>query len=358
MKKVFSVFAISCVLCAACGGGGGKNNAAKVEVPTGINDLQKERLSGNVESVRQRVYWALEKFGRMSKGKLQNMSAQDYLKIYDEDGFLTEEIHYDASDKEVSRKKIEYGNKRLVTKEEFYKDATLTESIVYTYNDANQLVKKEKIGSNGQVKEWSQYTYKNGWLEDEDLFKSDGTLTTKFVHVYKGGQLVERQKYWSGGSLAQKEYYQYNSNGQLEELFAEKYNNKIPSFERRIIYYDYNSWGDNESRIEYDEKGNEKIKIRDSYDAYGNLLESISTTLKLLDTAAATEENDESEDEDEEEEEVVVQFKELQAGNAYTYEYDEQKNWTQKITYKITTTGSGEQERTRQFYYDRVITYR
>jgi len=359
MKKIFFVLAVSCVLCAACGGGG-KNNGAKVDVPAGISDLQKERLSGNVESVRQRVYWALEKFGRKTMGKLQNMPVQDYLKIYDEDGFLIEEIHYDASDKEVSRKKIEYGDKRLVTKEEFYKDAALIESIVYAYNDEHQLVKKEKIGGDGQVKEWNEYTYKNGLLEDEDLYK-DGKLTAKFVHVYKDAQLIERQKYWGGGSLAQKEYYYYNAAGQLEELAAEKYNNKIPAFELRHSYSDYNSWGDYGLRVEYDENGDEKVNTRYSYDTYGNLLESLSTSLKLVETAAADkggESEDKGVDAEENEEDIVVQFEELQTGNAYTYEYDEQKNWTQKITYKINITARGEQERIRQFYYDRVITYR
>jgi hypothetical protein len=353
MKNTASIFIISCVLCAACGGGGGKKSAAKVENPIGVSDLQKERISGKVESVRQRVYWAVEKFGRMSTGKLQNMPTQDYLRKYDKDGFLTEEIYYDASDKEVSRKKVEYGSKHLVAKEEFYKDATLTESIVYTYNDKNLLVKKEKISSEGQIKEKTEYTYKNGLLEDEDLYK-DGKLITKHVHVYKGTKLVERQKYWSGGSLAQKEFYQYNSDGQLEELFAEKYNDKIPSFERRIAYSAYNSWGDHESQIEYDEKGSQKVNIRYSYDTYGNLLEAISTTLKLLNTPIQVEEGNENEEKTED----IVEFLELQTGNAYTYEYDEHKNWTQKITYKITTNGNGEQEKARQFYYDRVITYR
>lgn len=367
MKRILSILTISIALF-SCGGEGdnqqtggtGTAGAGKEQ----SNDLQKECLSGDVVSVRQRVYWALEKFGRMDKGKLQNMSAQDYLKRYDSDGFLIEQIHYDVNDKIVSSRKIEYGEAHRITKEEFYKGETLDEYVVYTYDENNRLDKKEKFNAAGQTKGWTTYIYypKTGLLQDEDLFKANGERQTKHVHIYdEDGRLTELQKYWGGGSPAQRERFSY-ADGNLSETLIEKYANKQYSFAGRTAYEGYNSFGYT-LKTEYDDNGDVKSHTSYSYDSYGNLKEVVTTTFKKEIITVDIEEQSIEENSDEgdefvyEEETAEIQpevvITEQRAGGANTYEYDEQNNWTQKITYKITDA-----EKVRQFYYDRVITYK
>jgi len=370
MKKVLSILTVSIALLSSCGGGGDnkqKEGAGAVEgEKKQVNDLQKERLSGDVVSVRQRVYWALEKFGRMDKGKLQNMPTQDYLKRYDKDGYLIEQIYYDMNEKIVNSKKIEYGKSHRIDKEQFYKGEVLDEYIVYTYDDNNRLIKKERFGGSGQMKEWNTYTYypETGLLQDEDLYKASGDRVTKFVHIYEDSKLSERQKYWGGGTLAQKEFFSYDGpSGEFSEVIVEKYNNKQASFVSHTKYEGYNSFGDYTLKTEYNDQGEEKSTTSYSYDSYGNLTELVTTTFTTVsnDVAAAQAAvavdsvggDDEGYSEVDDDAPATPGVTEQRSGNAYTYEYDNQKNWTQKITYKVTND-----EKARQFYYDRVITYK
>ncbi len=380
MKKAVFTLIICSTIFASCGGGGEQQQQANETGGTAVaeskkkpdNDLQKEHLSGNVVSVRQRVYWALEKFGRLDKGKLQNLPNHDFLKVYDKDGYLIEETHYDVNDKVVSNKKIEYGKSHRISKEEFYKGDSLDEYIVYTYDDNGKLTKKEKFGANGKIKESNGYIYyPDGLLQDEDLFKANGELSCKFVYIYDNSKLVEKQKYWGGGTLAQKEYFTYNANGNLSGVTVEKYNNKIASFVSRTGYEGYNLFGDYLAKTSYDEQGEEKSKTYYVYDPQGNLTEAIIKTtnvivkmVEVVDEAPIEETTGyDSIDGESVATTTEIRLEELktqtehQSGNTYTYEYDDNKNWIKKITYKVNDFDAPE-EKTRQFYYERVISYK
>ena len=361
MKKLLPVI-IACMALVACGGGsgsgGGGNNNNSVtnekakKLP--LTDLQQERLSDKVVSVRQRVYWAVEKFGRIDKGKLQNLPVQDYLKVYDNEGYLIEETHYDVSEKVVSYKKINYNAAHKITMEETYKESLLSERIVYTYDDNNRLVKKEKFDGEGKIKEWMQYTYgKNNLVEDEDWYKADGALNCKYIHVYDNAQrLTEKQKYWGGGSLAQKEYYYYENTGSnLKETASEKFKNKESSFDYRFVFNDYNSFGDYGEKKQYNEDGDEIAITTNTYNNLGHLTESTVITIKTVNAPTSTEDDTETETDN------TSITKLEQTGQAYEYGYDSSNNWTQKVTYKI--SGNDDSfKKDRQFYYERIIKYK
>jgi len=357
MKKLFPLIIIACMALGSC-----ENSASgekKVEqLP--LNDLQKDRLSGKVTSVRQRVYWALEKFGRMDKGKLQNMSSQDYLRVYNDDGYLIEATHYDASNKVVSSRKIEYNAARLITVEEIYKESALSERVVYTYDDDNRLIKKEKFNNEGKIKEWEQYLYgKNGLVQDEDWYKGDGTLSCKYVYIYDDAlRVTEKQKYWGGGSLAQKEYYYYDTaTGFLSETASEKYKNKEASFDYRYVFGNYNSFGDWCKRAQYNEDGDEIGTSKNTYNNLGHLTEFYTIVVKEIkvESAAMAEDDEAAEELDTS---PLSVFTAERSGQAYEYTYDEQHHWVQSITYNISGDDLAEAARERQFYYERIITYK
>ena len=53
------------------------------------NDLQKEKLLGNVKRVRQECYVAKEKFGEIIQSNRKNSLKDNYLKLYNEKGNKT-----------------------------------------------------------------------------------------------------------------------------------------------------------------------------------------------------------------------------------------------------------------------------
>jgi hypothetical protein len=366
MARLF--FMLTIVLCfASCGGGGQKN--ATADKP--VSDLTKEGIFGQVDSIRQRVYWCVEKFKRLEKGKLQNMVAQDFLKVYNKAGFLVEQTNYNVKDEIVSIRKITYNDKHLPIKEELFKGTELDEYIEYTYNDKNKISKMEKFDKSGAARERTEYTYykDSNLLMDEDQYNREGNLSVKFVRVYNGVKLIERQKYWGGGSPAQTEYYEYDNLGRLTSSHSDVYKDKVATFEKRTIYSYEDSSANYTERVEY--KQNERpVQNTRLFDEFGNVTESIFWTesvffpaSRMVSEKVAVEDADEEEGDEETVEvaEVEVEYAPdeiawiFQSGDAFTYKYDDKNNWSQKITYKCT---DDRDTKTRQFYYERIVSYR
>ncbi|MDR0506076.1 MAG: hypothetical protein LBH32_04575 [Dysgonamonadaceae bacterium] len=354
--------AVACLSFASCSGNSQqKKTDNESTIDTAVDsDLKKELIAGKVDSIRQRVYWCLEKFGRMEKGKLQNLPVHDFLKVYNKAGFLIEETHYNVNSEVVNSRKITYNADNLPASEELFKGVELSERIVYTYNEKNSLAKKEKFDGYGKSRERTEYSYYNDsyLLMDEDLYK-DGKLSVKYVYIYENSQLTKKHKYWGGGSLAQAESYKYDYDNHLASVFSETYKDKIAKFEKHIEYGEYTRFGEYGIKIEYDANGSQTAKITRTYDDFGNLTSYVPAALKqVADETDETEVNVEIRGEDieyEEYEETTPKQEWVSSpGDAYEYTYDDKNNWIQKITYKITENG----ERVRQFYFDRVIYYK
>jgi hypothetical protein len=386
IKILFTTMVIASLSLVSCGGGGGGKSKASAASEEGKNagmgritsDLEKELIAGKVTSVRQRVYWCLEKFGRLEKGRLQNMPANDFLKEYNSDGFLTEELHYDVNNAVVSMRKFYYDDEKRLESEESYKAEALVERTVYSYDPKGRIIKKETLDKDNKQLSRIEYNYndENGEC-DEDSYNNAGKLASKHVNKYSDGLLVERAKYWGGGTLVNREVYNYDEDKLVETILLK---GKEDNFERRTLYSKY--VGKNytvKSVYNSDEEGVEKTFYE--YDKRGNLLAYIYCVRanKALDsgetesgdtTSAKVEES--SEDEEDDSSEVsetnpVISFK--GTGNIYSYTFDEQNNWIQKVTYKVDTQYEGESfdnlsvstgqsgSDVRQFYYERIYTY-
>jgi hypothetical protein len=350
----------------SCGGSGKSGSPEAVAKKT--NDLQAEKLNGEVKSVRQRVYWSLEKFGRIEKGKLQNMQAQDFLKVYDTDGFLIEETHFDSQDAEVTHKVISYNGKNQPLKEES-NVAGKASAIVFTYENG-LLQQKEISDEKGQMKERFAYSYdENNLVMDEDRYNEKDQLTQKIVNIYQRNKLVEKQYYWGGGTPYKRERFDYDEKGNIASIYTDKYEKKEPVADGHVEFLGYNSFNDYLTKNVYN-KNDEKIEINDnSYDSQGNLTNRSTRKMKkeiieypeIIETTS-TVDGEDIDDYIMEESGVVTDniIREeivnwlLQSGEAYEYTYDRHNNWTRKITYKI----NEKEEKVRQFYYEREIEYR
>jgi hypothetical protein len=357
-------------------GGGGKDAKSSGNTQEGkINDLSKERLNGKVKTIRQRVYWAQEKFGRIEKGKLQKVRAQDYLKEYDKSGFLTEETYFDLRDSVISSHKITYGDEPgQITKEEFYDANKPTSTVTYTY-EGDELKQKEITDVAGKQKERYAYTYyDNGLLMDEDKYNAANQLVQKIVFQYNASKLpTEKQYYWGGGAPYRKEELKYDTNNNLCAVVTYKYVEKEPVFDGSVSYLQYNGTGNYQEKEIYN---NEEIKTEINeytYDQYGNLTEysiskfivnKINEVLEVVENAE-TAGNEATDGETETVVETVVETVETAVetdspgewaqgtGALYEYVYDENNNWTREITYKTEPIAKP----VRQFYYERIFVY-
>ena len=358
---VISLFIISC--------GGSNKSVENADTKAKENDLLAEKLSGDVQSVRQRVYWALDKFGRIEKGKLQNMKAHDFLKAYDKDGFLTEETYFDVNDVEQTRRVISYNDDNQRIKEEFYTVGKLTSVTNYSY-EKNLLTEKEILDESGKLKERSSYIYyDNDLLMDEDRYGANEQLTQKIVHLYDSENLlVEKQYYWGGGTPYKRERFFYDSRGNVASIYNDKYDKKEPIFDGNIEFLDYNAFRNYLTKNVYD-KNEEMFEINDYvYDQCGNLtyrsLKKLNKrtieyeeVIETADFSYGEEDDYIAENNDYASENIVretITEWVFNSGEAYEYAYDEQNNWTRKITYKI----DDKENKTRQFYYERIIEYR
>lgn len=368
MKASLSLSFVAVALAvASCGG------SPTLQSSSGqANDLTNDHLQGEVKSVRQRVFWALEKFGRMDKGKRQNLKSQDYLRLYDDKGFLVEETFFDARDSVLTRRTLTYDKPGQLIKEELYGGSKRLSSVRYTYANG-KLQQKETLDADGKQKERTTYVYYDTGLPmDEDKYNADNQLSQKIVCVYDGqNRLTEKQYYWGGGSPYKKEVLEYAGDGEFADVLitTSKYQNKEPVTEKKQTC-SYTAQGYDKLRTTYSLE--EEIAVEYSeydYDSYGNLTwwevrKQKAAKAKENATAAeekATEEETDSADADSAEledadvdsslySEEAAQW--TASGMSYEYAYDEKNNWTQKITYK---NENGEKK--RQFYYERIVEY-
>ena len=135
--------------------------------------------------------------------------------------------------------------------------------------------------------------------------------------------------------------------------------NKESAFDYRFVFSKYNAYGDWGEKIQYNEYGDKVSTILNTYNNLGHLTELFTIVVKEVKIGETTTADEDSEEEEEVEVpgELTISVTEG-SGQAYEYVYDEHNNWIQKITYKISGNDIAETGRDRQFYYERVITYK
>ncbi len=213
-------------------------------------DWEKDNLKGKVKSYTNIAYEAIEKNGKVQKGKRR----EDEL-----DNFL-----------------VKYGNKgNIVERNYYYYDGSL--SWKYTYKYDSKVNRIEENWCNFAGKLYYKYTFKydsRGNEIEKNEYDSDGSLSSKFTYKYDSkGNEIEKNTYNSDGKLIRKYTYKYGSKG-----------NKI---ECNIYTSDGSLIG--EETYKYDSKGNEieckgydlyqkytyKNKYEYEYDKHGNWTKQI-----------------------------------------------------------------------------------
>jgi len=275
------------------------------------------KLKGNVKTVTENSYNAVEKFGKLTKGDIITNKQLCYK--YDKAGKLIEEDYYN-SDKNGSGKKCYkiyiynskgqiqeayvYNIERPVTDNGSYRDDTETQHLLNEH-----LVSKSVYTLNSQ-----------GKIIEEAIYGPGGELQGKNINKTNAqGKTIEEAEYNANGALKKTYTYKYNSAGKkIQSECSDK--NGLKQIEK----YDANG-NNTEHILEYNGSaiGSEKHK----FDGSGNLTEVIATT-----------------------------FDGIEANVVYKYVMDKQGNYINKTSEKQTSL-NGRNGQSNQEIVERTLEY-
>lgn len=247
---------------------GGCNNT-KIEEKNST-DWKKDALNGNVKSIKEIEYMVINKFGETTKGGIYSVHLTEYnpignktndeikyfndnsgwkrIFIYDNDNHLVENSSYDLQKNLIWKIKFEYDEKGNITKEfktNIIDNQTYISIIIKKYNKQNQLI-------------------------ETNIYKTDGTLDSKFLYEYnKSGKVIVENFYDENGNLNDKGTYKYDEYGKIVE-FIEFGDKTITEYKKdETINTTFNS----ENELEYKTifKENKKYSITEYYDGENKL---------------------------------------------------------------------------------------
>ncbi len=262
--KIYSIITITSLLFFSC------NKSKEIK-----NDLQNQNLYGNVKSITEKTFFAVEKFGEIVKG----------------DKYWYDFVSISEYDEWVFNSYVEFNNKGYIIK---------AFSIIKEendYNDKNQLITKKYLSNDFKTATTETYKYDNkGYLiESNNNFSKDKTkyindkdgncielnqydsignlfnkVKTNFSYNKEGYRIVERKSYYADGSFSSHlktifdkngneiESYYYDESGKIYQKINSKYNSKnllIEYRERQEYRYKYTKFDSNKNwteKIEYE----------------------------------------------------------------------------------------------------------
>jgi len=347
-RTVVGTIFLSIILCCHPGW---NPSFAQAHCGSELPSLQK--LKGNVKSVKQFTYEAMEKFGKVEMGpKIKD--ALHFYRRYNPKGQMIEEVVYaskgfrmegrtqwvyDSKGNDVQVREFNSSGYLIAQSLKIYEDGRLKEK---TRLDKDQLIIYTVLYDYDQEGNWTESSQYNGYGELEKkvinrydslgnrieygYYDSNGALIEKKTYVLdKHDRELEYRLFHSGG-LEIKRVSRYDSLGRLRQVdrFTETevnwldrnvytYNREGQLIKRDFLsafgaitktIYQYNDRGRISSSVEYDAKDRIKREITYQYDDKGRLLK------------------------------VLAHHPKDSIRKKTTYEYDSWGNWTQKVDYK------------------------
>lgn len=259
-------------------------------------------LTGNVKTMAERTFEALDNFGKPEKGERGSNNA-DYTFLPNGD---------------IAEQNIYNQNGSLRTRH------------VYLYNSSGKLTEQNLYNPGGPLRVRYRYRYNGaGALTEQQSFKPDGSITAKYVNEYnKHGDLIKHTSYNNKNKLEEKIIYTYDS--AHNQIGWQSYDGDSVLLVKAV--YVYNLFGNMIEENLYDADGNLEKKSLMIYDANNR----VSTLVEYAGNYLMVK---------------TVQFKYDVQGNitdemwydkdnnvldhySNKYTYDKKKNWTKKMAYR------------------------
>jgi len=245
-----------------------------------INDSYstEKNLKGNIKFLKQSSYYAIDKFGEISKGdecyplilglypnevsfKQNNNPIKEFFNDKNPELIRTNIYKYNDL-----MKPVEYSN--------YDNSGDLVYKFLYTYNNKGLISETNSFLPNGNLDEKTIYKYNTlGKIAERSVYNPDGNLRCKWVNIYNDrGLLNEENYYYSDGRLYSKTTFDYDINGKIigsnEIKYIEKRNRKD--------FYKYDSKGNvTENKYIIDETRTVLRNYKYEYDVQGNWIKLI-----------------------------------------------------------------------------------
>lgn len=243
-----------------------------------VTTLEKIGLNGDIKSIEEKSYLAIEKFGDIEIGfrAIEYPWLKDYDIIFNSHGNATEKNWYNLQNKLTGKSLILYDKSFNQNENNYYSpDGSLIsktflkydlnknniESITYDkngivlniistdYNKFNQTIEEKFIDSTGSVLSKSIYAYDSNNNQIEHISYSKGQFEDKRLMTYNHkNQLISTTVYDIANNITARRIQKYNENNLLQE--TNDFDNNMKLTRREVYNYDLqNNWN---KKIVYD----------------------------------------------------------------------------------------------------------
>ncbi len=311
------------------------------------NDIAIFSVRGPVLSMQETAYEVIEEDGAIRKGKLTNK------------GMSVDGLHF-------LNYLVMFNKQGSLILSNNYRNEKLIDSIVYTYDSSNNLIKREKhkIDNNSHLvlfeEQFSQYNLNGNLIEKMTIKVSDSIITkTTFRydnrnncieenvfsnsnpnHTYPNLDIVSKhiRKYNLKGNLIKTKYYdtyfklrkevlRYNHQGQLTKR---KMNICRRKGGKSTTRYSYNEKGELIETMVHDKGSDKWKKDQYDYDESGNIILHFSNSFKNVENTLTYEYDSLG---NKTLKTYVSDKHDVSIIKESIYEYDTAKNWTKRIDF-------------------------
>lgn len=306
------------------------------------------QLEGEVMSVSEKSFEAVNANLERGAPKRENASSHDFDLIFDEQGMLVsekqwvkeqpfEETTYMGRDRKLKqiqymggaaaintefqwdkagkdnlsvirrnpdnsqfdRKEMKYKDNKLIEKVSYSSQDTPTDKVTYNYDDKGNLTGENLYLNTEMVQFRNVYEYdENNNMVLEARYNKDDKLLFRTVNSYNDGRLMSSETFNGNGNSEYLKKFTYDNKGNI----TLQYINDITGKRESTDTYTYDDKG-NRTQWLMDENNKTVMKVFYKYDEKGNV-----TEIKAIDGDG-----------------VVTEIR------GYTYKYDQKGNWTEKV---------------------------
>lgn len=176
-------------------------------------DKETAGLVGPVKSVYNEEAVFFEKFYRWVEGSKIPVS----LVVYDANGYMTEQVEYNADKSVRGKRTYAYDSKGNKTQEiEYHADGAIESKQTYAYNDWGYLTELVHYVADDTIDKKITYSHdEKGRMTAAAEYNADGVLQGNRVYTYNGGHMTGWVEYDADGSVNEKMEYVHDYEGQV-----------------------------------------------------------------------------------------------------------------------------------------------
>lgn len=236
------------------------------------NDLLRLNLKGNIKTIRQFTYVAIEKFGEIQKGGFQpNIffpENQNMILVFDNSGYINERLDFDKSGIYTSKTKYSYNEQKIIiseieedikgdiifSKKSFYDDEKMTVKSIINYSkdysvqtidyydNSKSKIKIDWYTEDGKLSSRTLFKYDdNHNIIEENIYTSYGNLYAKTQNIYNT-EGYKTESISTCKSELRNDYYKYDDFGNKIEEYSNKKSILVNKYIYKYKYDSQNNW--------------------------------------------------------------------------------------------------------------------